>query len=75
MGFREDRDRASEAGKKGSETLRARYGVEHFRAMGKRGGDTTKEKGSDYFRQIGQRGLQKRWGKEEGGGDDGRVDG
>jgi len=31
--------------------------------LGKRGGDKTKEKGSDYYRRIGRKGALKRWKK------------
>jgi len=61
----DDRDRASEAGKKGAATLKERFGREHFVNMGKAGGASNREKhGPDHFKELGRRGGQIRWERE-----------
>lgn len=34
------------------------------KALGRRGGQQTKKRGSAYFRRIGKLGLKKRWGQK-----------
>ena len=61
----DDRDRASEAGKKGARTLKERFGREHFVKMGRIGGSSNREShGPDHFRELGRRGGQVRWERE-----------
>lgn len=49
--------RAVEAGRKGGEAVRARYGSEFFAAIGRKGGLSTKERhGEDFFSAVGKRG-------------------
>lgn len=61
----DDKDRASAAGKKGAETLKERFGRDHFVTMGKVGGASNREKhGNDHFKELGRRGGQIRWERE-----------
>jgi hypothetical protein len=47
--------------KKGGQVCLAKYGVEHYRDMGKRGGDATMQRhGADYYRRIGAMGREAR---------------
>jgi uncharacterized protein len=65
-----DEDQASrkmsraEAGRKGGQTTKQRYGDEHFGRIGKiggkKGGETTKQRyGSEFYREIGRIGGSK----------------
>lgn len=46
-----------EAGKKGGETVKAKYGPEFYSRIGKKGGDTVyEERGSEFFSEIGKKG-------------------
>jgi uncharacterized protein len=54
----------AEAGRKGGQTTKQRYGDEHFGRIGKiggkKGGETTKQRyGSDFYREIGRIGGSK----------------
>lgn len=61
----DNKDLASEAGKKGAATLKERFGRDHFVTMGKVGGASNKEKhGPDHFRELGRKGGQARWARE-----------
>ncbi len=70
MGFRENRERASEAGKKGAATTMERLGVDHYARMGRVGGNLLKAKvRPGYYSEIGKKGAAKRWhGEGENGG-------
>jgi general stress protein YciG len=51
----------AEAGRKGGQTTKSRYGAEFFgkigRIGGKKGGDTTKKRyGVEFYQQIGRKG-------------------
>jgi general stress protein YciG/biotin operon repressor len=46
-------------GKKGGDKVAAAIGLEGYRSLGKKGGTTTAARGSDYFRQIGAKGVQR----------------
>lgn len=62
----DNKDLASEAGKKGAATLKERFGRDHFVNMGKVGGASNREKhGADHFRELGRRGGQARWAREK----------
>ncbi|MGH2750554.1 MAG: hypothetical protein ACRDK3_06740 [Actinomycetota bacterium] len=54
----------AEAGRKGGQTTRQRYGGDHFgkigRVGGKKGGETTKRRyGSEFYQKIGRIGGSK----------------
>lgn len=54
----------SEAGRKGGETTKKKYGSDFYRkigqAGGKKGGKTTKERyGSEFYQKIGRKGGSK----------------
>ena len=50
----------SEAGAKGGETTKRRYGHEFYENIGRKGGAKTKAKyGPEYFQVIGQKGGRK----------------
>ncbi|MPZ90741.1 MAG: hypothetical protein GEU68_03765 [Actinobacteria bacterium] len=54
----------AEAGRKGGQTTKQRYGEDHFgkigRVGGKKGGETTKQRyGSEFFQKIGRIGGSK----------------
>ena len=62
----QDRKKMSraEAGRKGGQTTKARYGEEHFgrigRIGGKKGGETTKQRyGTEFYQKIGRIGGSK----------------
>lgn len=60
-GFAVSNLRAREAGKKGIQTVREKYGTEVFRERGRRGGNVTKDRfGSSYFSELGRRGAEAR---------------
>lgn len=46
----------AEIGAKGAKAVKEKYGVEFFRAIGRRGGEKNRAKGPDYFRALGQKG-------------------
>jgi len=48
-----------EAGKKGGDTVRNRYGPEFYEKIGRKGGQATRERhGSEFYEAIGQKGGQ-----------------
>ena len=54
----------AEAGRKGGQTTKTRYGAEFFgkigKVGGKKGGDTTKRRyGIEFYQQIGRKGGSK----------------
>ena len=50
----------AEAGRKGGQTVKARYGSDFYGQIGKKGGSTTKSKyGADFYGQIGKKGGQR----------------
>ena len=54
----------ADAGRKGGETTKERYGEDFYRSIGrkggKKGGQTTKERyGADFYRTIGRKGGSK----------------
>ncbi len=49
-----------EAGKRGGDRVKAKYGSEFYEAIGRKGGEATKTKyGPAFYEEIGQKGGQK----------------
>lgn len=49
----------AEAGKKGGETVKAKYGKDFYTEIGHKGGEATKKKhGPDFYGEIGKKGGQ-----------------
>ena len=49
-----------EAGKRGGDRVKAKYGSEFYETIGRKGGEATKEKyGASFYEEIGQKGGQK----------------
>ena len=56
-----DREGLSEAGRRGGEVVKERYGAEFYSEIGKRGGETVKqERGTEYYSTIGRKGGEAR---------------
>jgi uncharacterized protein len=56
-----DREGLSEAGRRGGEVVKERYGSEFYSEIGKRGGETVKqERGAEYYSTIGRKGGEAR---------------
>jgi general stress protein YciG len=65
-GFAAHPELAKEAGSKGGNAVKEKYGSDYYREIGKKGGSKVKqERGSEYFAEIGRRGKETRWGKKE----------
>lgn len=51
----------SEAGRRGGEATKERYGLDHYKTMGSKGGEMTKAKyGPEHYSEIGRKGGAKR---------------
>ena len=49
-----------EAGKKGGDTVKAKYGSGFYETIGRKGGEATKEKyGPTFYEEIGHKGGQR----------------
>jgi general stress protein YciG len=49
-----------EAGKRGGDSVKAKYGSEFYETIGRKGGEATKTKyGPSFYEEIGQKGGQK----------------
>lgn len=60
-GFAANPQLAKEAGRKGGEAVKRKYGPEFYREIGKKGGETVKqERGSEFYAEIGRRGGEMR---------------
>ena len=60
-GFAANPQLAREAGRKGGEAVKRKYGAEFYREIGKKGGETVKqERGSEFYAEIGRRGGEMR---------------
>lgn len=60
-GFASNPALAKEAGRKGGEAVKRKYGPEFYREIGKKGGDAVKqERGSEFYAEIGRRGGEMR---------------
>jgi uncharacterized protein len=53
----QDREGLSQAGRKGGEVVKERYGTEFYREIGEKGGGAVKERyGAEFYSEIGKRG-------------------
>ncbi len=60
-GFAANPDLAREAGRKGGETVKHRYGPSFYQSIGKKGGETVKrERGTEFYAEIGRKGGEMR---------------
>ena len=60
-GFAANPDLAREAGRKGGETVKSRYGPTFYQSIGKKGGETVKrERGAAFYAEIGRKGGERR---------------
>lgn len=60
-GFAANPQLAKEAGRKGGEAVKKKYGPQFYREIGKKGGETVKqERGSQFYAEIGRRGGEMR---------------
>jgi general stress protein YciG len=60
-GFAANPQLAKEAGRKGGEAVKRKYGAQFYRDIGKKGGETVKqERGSEFYAEIGRRGGEMR---------------
>ena len=60
-GFASKPGSAREAGRKGGETVKSRYGHAFYQTIGKKGGETVKrERGPDFYAEIGRKGGEMR---------------
>ena len=60
-GFAAKPSLAREAGRKGGETVKNRYGQDFYQSIGKKGGETVKrERGPDFYAEIGRKGGEMR---------------
>ena len=60
-GFASNPKLAREAGRKGGEAVKKKYGPNFYRQIGKKGGETVKqERGPEFYSEIGRRGGEMR---------------
>lgn len=60
-GFASNPKLASEAGRKGGEAVKRKYGSQFYKEIGKKGGETVKlQRGSEFYAEIGRRGGETR---------------
>lgn len=56
-----NRKALEDAGRKGGEAVRAKYGPDFYRAIGQKGGEAVaRSRGADYYAAIGQKGGEAR---------------
>ena len=50
----------AEAGRRGGETVKERYGTPFYKEIGRKGGETVRnERGHEFYEEIGRKGGQK----------------
>jgi general stress protein YciG len=60
-GFAAKPSLAREAGRKGGETVKERYGASFYQSIGRKGGETVKrERGPEFYAEIGRKGGEAR---------------
>ena len=60
-GFASKPSLAREAGRKGGEVVKDRYGPDFYQSIGKKGGERVKlERGPEFFAEIGRKGGENR---------------
>jgi len=60
-GFAANPELAREAGRKGGEIVKSRYGPEFYQAIGRKGGETVKRsRGTGFYAEIGRKGGEMR---------------
>jgi general stress protein YciG len=60
-GFAANPELAREAGRRGGETVKSRYGPTFYQNIGKKGGETVKrERGTAFYAEIGRKGGEMR---------------
>jgi len=60
-GFASNPQLAREAGRKGGEIVKTRYGTSFYKQIGRKGGERVKrERGLNFYAEIGRRGGQTR---------------
>jgi general stress protein YciG len=60
-GFAANPGLAREAGRRGGETVKNRYGPSFYQSIGKKGGETVKrERGTEFYAEIGRKGGEMR---------------
>jgi general stress protein YciG len=64
-GFASNPELARDAGKKGGEVVKRRYGSDYYKDIGRKGGETLKrERGREFFAEIGRKGGEMRGTKK-----------
>jgi len=65
-GFAANPDLAREAGRKGGEVVKQRYGAKFYQDIGRKGGETVRrERGSEFYAEIGRKGGEARGSRAE----------
>src|SRR4028118_54520 len=60
-GFAANPELAREAGRKGGEIVKQRYGPSFYQEIGRKGGETVKQsRGTDFYAEIGRKGGETR---------------
>jgi len=60
-GFAANPELAREAGRRGGEIVKERYGSTFYQEIGRKGGETVKQsRGTDFYAEIGRKGGERR---------------
>jgi len=71
-GFASNPSLARQAGQKGGDIVKSRYGPDFYKEIGRKGGETVRQaRGAEFFAQIGRKGgsTRSRSKREESPGD------